>query len=85
VANLNIRVDDALKKNAETVLSDIGMSVSTATTIFLEQVVRYNGIPFEVRADPFYSTENQDRLRRAMKRMETTGGVIHELIETDDE
>jgi DNA-damage-inducible protein J len=52
MANLNIRVDDALKKQVEEVLSEIGMSLSTAAVIFFKQVVRYNGIPFELRADP---------------------------------
>jgi DNA-damage-inducible protein J len=81
MANLNIRVDDGLKIQAEEILDDIGMSLSTATTIFLKQVIRHNGIPFELQADPFYSTQNQARLQAAMKRMDETGGTAHELIE----
>jgi DNA-damage-inducible protein J len=79
MANLNIRVDDALKKQAEEVLDGIGMSLSTATTVFLKQVVRYSGIPFKLRADPFHSPENHARLLEAMKRMEKTGGTVHDL------
>lgn len=85
MANLNIRVDDVLKKQAESIFSDLGMNISTATTIFLKQVVRYNGIPFELRADPFYSAENQTRLIASMKRMEETGGTTHELLEVEDD
>jgi DNA-damage-inducible protein J len=83
MANLNIRVDDALKNQAEEILDNIGISLSTATTIFLKQVVRYNGIPFKLRFDPFYSPENKVRLLAAMKRMDETGGTIHELIEDE--
>lgn len=83
MANLNIRVDDTLKKQAETVFSDLGISLSAATTMFLKQVVRCNAIPFELRADPFYSAENQARLLAAKERMEQTGGTVHELIEAD--
>jgi DNA-damage-inducible protein J len=83
MANLNIRVDDGLKIQAEEILDDIGMSLSTATTIFLKQVIRHNGIPFELQADPFYSAQNQTRLRAAMKRMDETGGTVHELIEDE--
>ncbi|MDR0996564.1 MAG: type II toxin-antitoxin system RelB/DinJ family antitoxin, partial [Zoogloeaceae bacterium] len=50
-----MRIDDSLKQQAETVLAEIGLNLSTATTVFLKQVVRQHGIPFEVRADPFYS------------------------------
>jgi DNA-damage-inducible protein J len=84
MANLNIRVDDTLKTQAEEILDNIGMSLSTATTIFLKQVVRYKGIPFKLRADPFYSAENQARLLAAMERMEKTGGTLHELVEVEE-
>lgn len=85
MANLNIRVDDTLKKQAEMIFSELGISLSAATTMFLKQVVRHNGIPFELKIDPFYSPENQARLLTAKERMEQNGGTIHELIEVDDE
>ncbi|MBD5478741.1 MAG: type II toxin-antitoxin system RelB/DinJ family antitoxin [Lachnospiraceae bacterium] len=85
MANLNIRVDDTLKQQAELIFSDLGISLSAATTMFLKQVVRYNGIPFELRADPFYSVENQAHLLAAKERMEKSGGTVHELIEVDND
>ena len=85
MANLNIRVDDTLKKQAEAIFSELGINLSVATTMFLKQVVRYNGIPFELRVDPFYSSENQKRLLEAKERMEKNGGTVHELIEVDDD
>ncbi len=85
MANLNIRVDDTLKKQAEAIFSELGINLSVATTMFLKQVVRYNGIPFELRVDPFYSAQNQARLMEAKERMERTGGTVHDLIEVDDD
>ncbi|MDE6365197.1 MAG: type II toxin-antitoxin system RelB/DinJ family antitoxin [Lachnospiraceae bacterium] len=85
MANLNIRVDDTLKKQAEAIFSELGINLSVATTMFLKQVVRYNGIPFELRVDPFYSAQNQARLMAAKERMERTGGTVHDLIEADDD
>ena len=79
-----INVDDNLTQQAETIFSELGISLSTATTIFFKQVIRYNGIPFELRVDPFYSAENQARLLAAKERMEQTGGTVHELIEADN-
>ena len=46
MATINIRVDDKLKKQAESVLEEIGLSMTSALTIFLKAVVRKNGIPF---------------------------------------
>lgn len=85
MANLNIRVDDTLKQQAELIFSDLGITLSVATTMFLKQVIRHNGIPFELRADPFYSAENQARLMKSKERMEKTGDTIHELIEVGDD
>ncbi len=81
----NISVDDNLTKQAETIFAELGISLSTATTIFFKQVVRCNGIPFELRIDPFYSPENQERLLVAKERMEQTGGTVHDLLEVDDD
>ncbi|GHV87276.1 DNA-damage-inducible protein J [Spirochaetia bacterium] len=67
MANINIRVDDGLKKQAESIFSELGLSMSAATTVFYKQVVRYGGIPFELRVnDPFYSAENQARLQKTI-------------------
>ena len=37
---LNVRLDTELKKNAETLFSDLGLSMSTAINLFLRQAVR---------------------------------------------
>ena len=47
--NLNIRVDEELKKNAERLFADLGLNMSSAITIFLKSSVDYNGIPFEIK------------------------------------
>ena len=45
---INIQVDSDVKKDATMVLTDLGLSMSTAITLFLKQVVKKNGLPFEV-------------------------------------
>ena len=68
MANVNIRVDDTLKYEAESIFSELGLSISAATNVFYKQVVRYGGIPFELRvSDPFYSAENQARLQKSIR------------------
>ena len=81
MANINIRIDDTLKQQADAVLSELGMNMTTATTVFLKQLVRCNGIPFEIKADPFFSLENQTHLMAAAKRMDEGGGTVHELVD----
>jgi addiction module RelB/DinJ family antitoxin len=50
MAQVNIRIDDELKKEAEEVLDEIGMPLTTAVTVFLKKVVRERRIPFELNA-----------------------------------
>lgn len=47
----NINLDPTLKKNAQELLRDLGMDLTTAITIFLRQTVREQGIPFEIKRE----------------------------------
>jgi DNA-damage-inducible protein J len=79
MAQLNLRIDDDVKRNAEQVCADIGISVSAAVNIYLKKLAREKRIPFELSADPFYSEENMARLKKSIEQMEKTGGTIHEV------
>lgn len=48
MANVSIRMDDNLKKQAEDLFNDLGMNLTTAFTIFVKQAIREQGIPFEI-------------------------------------
>ena len=71
MSQINIRMDDDLKARAEALFDDLGMSMSTAFTVFVKQALRQNGIPFEISADPFYSEANQAHLRKVISSLET--------------
>ena len=51
MANINIRIDKAVKEKAEKVFSKLGITPTAAITIFYHQVIRTNGIPFELKAN----------------------------------
>lgn len=86
MAQINLRVDDEVKRNAERTLNDIGLSMSTAINIFLKTVVRENRIPFELSADPFYSKENIAALEKRVADIRSGKSTLkeHELIEVDE-
>ena len=77
--NVNIRMDEDLKRQFDAFCSDIGMNMTTAFCVFAKTVVRERRIPFEISAesDPFYSAANMAKLRKSI------GGTIHE-VNTDD-
>ena len=78
MAQISLRIDDDVKKSAEQACADIGLSMSTAITIYLKKLGREKRIPFELSVDPFYSEENMARLRKSIAQMEATGGTVHE-------
>ena len=47
-ATLNLRVNPQLKYKAESVLSQLGIPMSTAINMYLNQIVLNGGIPFSV-------------------------------------
>jgi DNA-damage-inducible protein J len=83
--SITIRMDENLKKQAETLFNEIGMNMTTAVTVFIKAAVRQHKIPFELEADPFYSEANMARLQRAIDGLNAGKWTEHELIEVDDD
>ena len=85
---INFRMDENLKKDMEQACKDMGMSMTTAFTIFATKVSKERRIPFEIAADPdpFYSDENMARLRVAVADVKAGRNMTeHELIEVEDD
>lgn len=45
---IQVRVEDALKKEADELFTDLGFDTPTAIRIFLKLAVKRRGLPFEV-------------------------------------
>lgn len=69
MVQVKILVDGNIKREAEKIFDDIGISMSTAINIYLKAVVRENRIPFELSSDPFYSDANMSRLRESIRQV----------------
>ena len=85
-AMVNFRMDEELKKGMEQACKEMGLSMTTAFTIFAAKVSKEKRIPFEVAVDPFYSEANMTRLRKAIADVESgkVKLIEHELIEVED-
>lgn len=80
---VNFRMDEELKKSMEQTCTEMGLSMTTAFTIFAKKVSREKRIPFEISADPFYSENNIRYLEKVISDIETGQAnlVEHDLIE----
>ena len=86
MTQVNLRIEDNIKADAESALKEMGLNMSTAITMFLIKVGRERRIPFEITADPFYSAENIAELARRIQGVNNGSTVLkeHKLIEVDD-
>jgi DNA-damage-inducible protein J len=81
MAQVNIRIDDSLKEKAEALFTELGLSMTTAFTIFVKEVVRRRGIPFELTLDPFYSEKNMRILEESIRAADAGKLTEQELLE----
>ena len=83
MAQINFRIDDDIKSEAETLFNSLGMNTTTALMIFIRQSLTERAIPFAIRqyarsAD--YATE----LTARMRDLESGRNChVHDLIDAD--
>ena len=75
---VNIRMDEELKKNMEQTCQELGMTMTTAITIFAKKMTSKKRIPFEISIDPFYSESNMAHLHRGVEALNAGKGVEHD-------
>ena len=80
---VNFRMDSDLKSSMEQVCNELGMSMTTAFTMFARKMTREQRIPFDVSIDPFYSESNINYLKGIIADIESGKSVLkeHDLIE----
>ena len=89
MVNISVRVDPALKKQADALFSDLGLNMSTAVNMFLKTAVSHNGIPFEVRrptpnAETRAALAEYEEMKRnpaAYKRYDTFEDLMGEVLD----
>ena len=77
---VNFRLDEDVKKEVDEVCREIGISTSAAFNVFARKVARERRIPFDLSADPFYSTSNLNALRESRKQFEE-GRVVEKSLD----
>lgn len=81
---LHIRVEPSVKQRAEATLNDLGLSITEAINVFLNQVILNDGIPFEIRK-PRYNKETIQAIedtkngKNLSKTFDSVGEMFEEL------
>ncbi len=62
MTTINIRADEKLKKTSSAILGEMGLDMSGAITLFLQQVVITKSIPFPIKTANGFSTAEEKQL-----------------------
>jgi len=71
MATVTARVDENVKKEAETLFKKMGLNMSTAMNLFLKKCILEQGIPFELKVPN----------RETLKVMQETDDILSGKIE----
>lgn len=81
---INVRMDEDLKRDFDSVCNELGMNMTTAIMIFAKKVTRERRIPFDVAIDPFYSDSNMTALKKSMEQLANCQVIVKSLEELED-
>ena len=81
-ANLTIRIDEDIKRDAENLFKKIGLNMSSAINVFFRQAIREQAIPFELKAyDDYFNEHNMKRIRHSIEQAKAGKVVTKTLTE----
>ena len=81
-SNINIRVDDEVKRKAEFIFNELGLNMSTAINIFLRYSIRYGGIPFDLCIEtPNEETQSAIKDVNKNRNMSKSFDSVNDLME----
>jgi DNA-damage-inducible protein J len=90
MASITIRIDDDVKRDAETLFDTLGLSVSSAINVFFRQAIREQAIPFPIRAitaeekySEYFNPHNMRILKESIAQAERGEIVVKTLAELE--
>ena len=85
MAQVNFRIDDETKRRAEELFSSMGLTMTGAITIFIQQTLNRNEIPFPVQGAKPPTLTKEELLRRIDDMEHGRNCHYHDLIEVEDD
>jgi len=81
MAQINFRIDDDVKAEAETLFASLGMNTTTALMIFIRQALSEHAIPFAIR-QVASSRDSAEDLTCRIRDLEAGRNChVHELLD----
>ena len=83
MTSITIRIDEEVKKEAETLFNKLGLSISGAANVFFRQAIREQAIPFQIKAtskyDEYFNDHNMGILKKSIEQVKT-GNIVKKTM-----
>jgi len=83
MASITIRIDDDIKRDAESLFSKLGFSISGAANVFFRQAIREQAIPFYIKAnskyDEYFNEHNNKILEKSIAQIKA-GKIVKKTM-----
>ena len=84
MAQVNFRIDDETKQKAEELFASLGLTMSSAITVFIQRSIDFQGIPFTVRRQDAFARPMDELIQRVDDVEHGRNCHFHDLIDVDD-
>ena len=84
MAQVNFRIDDETKQKAEELFNSLGLTMSSAITVFIQSALDFQGIPFTVRKRDALARPMDELIHRVDDVKHGRNCHFHDLIDVDD-
>ena len=85
MAQVNFRIDDETKQKAEELFASLGLTMSSAITVFIQRSIDLQGIPFTVRRQDAFARPMDELISRVDDVKHGRNCHFHDLIEVGDD
>ena len=83
MTSLTVRIDEDVKKEAESLFNNLGFSMSSAVNVFFRQAIREKAIPFQIKAsgkyDEYFNEYNMKILEESASQIKA-GKIVTKTI-----
>ena len=87
MTNITVRIDEDVKKAAETLFDKLGMSISGAINVFFRQAIREQAIPFQIKAnnkyDEYFNPYNMKVLEESIAQAKSGNVIVKTMAELE--
>lgn len=82
---LNLRVEEDVKNRAESVLSQLGISMTAAVVLYLRAISREKAIPFDLKLNGTVSEPKKSKAKKTSKAVKKSDKITKSVSYEDDD